>query len=72
MRLVTFLLLNLSGVLIMTSVVVGIGYALGQAVVVVVLLVDRYAGWVSLSLIALVLIVPLVRSRWTRWRADRR
>ena len=72
MRLVTFLLLNFAGVLIMTSVVVAIGFSLGQAAVDVVLLVDRYAGWLSLSLIALAVIVPLVRSRATRWRRRRR
>jgi membrane protein DedA with SNARE-associated domain len=72
MRLVTFLLLNLAGVLIWTSAVVGIGFWLGQAAVDVVLLIDRYAGWVSLSLIALAVLIPLVRSRATRWRDRRR
>jgi membrane protein DedA with SNARE-associated domain len=72
MRLGTFLLLNLAGVVIMTSVVVGVGFALGQAAVDVVLLVDKYAGWVSLSLIALAVIVPLVRSKVTGWRNRRR
>jgi membrane protein DedA with SNARE-associated domain len=72
MRLVTFVLLNLTGVLIITAVVAGVGFALGQAAVNVVLLIDKYAGWVSLSLIALAVLAPLLRSRWKRLRTHRR
>lgn len=72
MRLITFLLLNLAGVLTITTVVVGVGFALGQTAIDVVLLIDRYAGWVSLSLVALAIATPLLRSRWNRWRAQHR
>ncbi|HEU5486720.1 MAG TPA: VTT domain-containing protein [Microlunatus sp.] len=72
MRLVTFLLLNLTGVVIITAVVAGVGFALGQVAVDVVLLIDEYAGWVSLSLIVLAVIVPILRSRWKRRPTERR
>lgn len=55
----------------MTSLVVGVGYSLGRTAVDVVLLVDRYAGQVSRSLIVLAALVPLARSRVTRWRSRR-
>ena len=66
MRLATFLALNLAGAVLTTTIVAAIGFSLGQSAVDVVLLVDRYAGWVSLSLIALLLIVPAVRHAWSR------
>ena len=72
MRLVTFVLLNLTGVVIVTGAVAGIGFGFGQAAISVVLLIDRYAGWVSLLLVVLALTVPFLRNRWTRWRAGRR
>ena len=71
MRLATFISLNLAGALLTTTIVAAIGFSLGQAAVDVVLLVDRYAGWVSLGLIALLLITPAVRRAWSRRRAER-
>jgi len=61
MRLRTFLLLDLVGAVATTGVVAGLGYALGQQAVDVVLLVDRYAVVVSLSMIAATVALPLLR-----------
>jgi membrane protein DedA with SNARE-associated domain len=66
MRLATFLLLDLAGALLMTGLVAGIGYALGQHAVDLVLLVDRYASVVSLTLIAAAAVIPLVKRRIRR------
>jgi membrane protein DedA with SNARE-associated domain len=63
MRLATFLLLDLTGALLMTGLVAGVGYGLGQHAVDVVLLVDRYASMVSLTLIAVAAVIPLVKRR---------
>ncbi len=60
MRLATFLLLDLAGALLMTGLVAGLGYGLGQRAVDVVLLVDKYASVVSLALIAVAVAIPLV------------
>jgi membrane protein DedA with SNARE-associated domain len=68
MRLATFLLLDLIGAALMTAVVAGLGYGLGQRAVDVVLVVDRYASAVSLVLIALALLAPLAK-RWIRGRS---
>ena len=65
MRLATFLLLDLAGALLMTGLVAGLGYGLGQRAVDLVLLVDRYASVVSLTMIAVAAVVPLVK-RWIR------
>lgn len=67
MRLTTFLLLDLVGALAMTGLVGGLGFGLGQHAVDVVLLVDRYASAVSLTLIGVALLLPLVRRLWRRW-----
>jgi hypothetical protein len=50
----------------MTGLVAGIGYALGQHAVDLVLLVDRYASVVSLTLIAAAAVIPLVKRRIRR------
>ena len=60
MRLTTFLLLDLVGALGMTCLVGGLGFGLGQRAVDIVLLVDRYASVISLSLIASALLLPLL------------
>jgi membrane protein DedA with SNARE-associated domain len=49
MRLATFLLLDLLGAVLMTSLIAGLGYGLGQRAVDVVLTIDRYASAVSLT-----------------------
>jgi membrane protein DedA with SNARE-associated domain len=68
MRLATFLLLDLVGAVVMTAVVAGLGYGLGQRAVDVVLTIDRYASVVSLTMITLALLVPVVKGRIRRRR----
>jgi membrane protein DedA with SNARE-associated domain len=65
-RLATFLLLDLLGALLMTGLVAGLGYGLGQYAVDLVLLVDRFASVVSLTLIAVAVVIPLVKRRIAR------
>jgi membrane-associated protein len=50
----------------MTAIVAGLGYGLGQHAVDVVLLVDKYASLVSLTMIAVAATVPLIRRRLRR------
>jgi membrane protein DedA with SNARE-associated domain len=68
MRLVTFLALDLTGAFVITGIVAGLGYGLGQAAVDVVLVVDRYASLVSLTLISTALVLPWIRRRLRRRR----
>ncbi len=68
MRLATFLLLDLAGALLMTGLVAGLGYGLGQRAVDVVLLVDEYASVVSLTMITLAAVIPLIKRRIRRNR----
>jgi membrane protein DedA with SNARE-associated domain len=72
MRLVVFLLLDLLGAAVTTALIVGIGYAAGQHAVDLVLLIDRYASVVSLSLIGIAVAVPLVKRLARRLRAGGR
>ena len=66
MRLATFLILDLVGALAMTGLVAGLGYELGQTAVDVVLVIDRYASIVSMSIIATTLTIPWLRRRLRR------
>jgi membrane protein DedA with SNARE-associated domain len=66
MRLATFLLLDLVGAVLMTGVVAGLGYSLGQRAVDVVLTIDRYASAVSLTMITVALLIPAVKRRIQR------
>jgi membrane protein DedA with SNARE-associated domain len=66
MRLATFLLLDLVGAMLMTALVAGVGYGLGQHAVDLVLLVDRFASVVSLTLIGAAALIPLVKRRIRR------
>lgn len=70
MRLRTFMLLDVASAVLTTGIVAGIGYALGQQAVDVVLLVDSYAALVSVTMVAMTVAIPLV-NRWIR-RARRR
>jgi membrane protein DedA with SNARE-associated domain len=63
MRLITFLLLDLAGALLLTGLVAGLGYGLGQRAVDFVLLVDKYASTVSLTMIAVTLAIPPLERR---------
>jgi membrane protein DedA with SNARE-associated domain len=71
MRLLTFLVLDLTGALLVAALVAGLGYGLGQSAVDMVLLIDRYAAWVSLTIIGTALLIPWVRSRLRRRRTAR-
>ncbi len=71
MRLRTFLLLDLVGALVMTGLVAGLGYGLGQRAVDVVLMIDRYATLVTLTLISLTLLLPMVKRWITRFPRSR-
>jgi membrane protein DedA with SNARE-associated domain len=66
MRLTTFLLLDLVGAVLMTAVIAGLGFGLGQRAVDVVLTIDRYASVVSLTMITVALVVPVVKRRFQR------
>ena len=66
MRLATFLLLDLLGAVLMTSLIAGLGYSLGQRAVDVVLTIDRYASAVSLTMITVALLIPLIKRRIQR------
>jgi membrane protein DedA with SNARE-associated domain len=66
MRLTTFLFLDLAGAFLMTGLIAGIGYGLGQHAVDVVLLVDRFASIVSLTVIAVAAVIPMVKRRIRR------
>lgn len=61
MRLATFLILDFVGALAMTGLVAGLGYGLGQQAVDVVLLIDRYASVVSLTMIAIAALFPVLK-----------
>ena len=61
MRLVTFLMLDLAGAVAMTGLVAGLGYGLGHQAVGVVLLIDRYASVVSLTMIAVAALIPVLK-----------
>ncbi|MEJ8277519.1 DedA family protein [Pseudonocardia spirodelae] len=54
MRLATFLLFDAVGAALITGLVAGLGFGLGQSAVDVVLAVDKYALWISLALVVLV------------------
>jgi len=54
MRLGTFLLFDAIGAAMITGLVAGLGYGLGQQAVDVVLAIDRYALWISLALVVFV------------------
>ncbi len=66
MRLATFLLLDLVGAVLMTAVIAGLGYRLGQRAVDVVLTIDRYASVVSLTMISVALLIPVIKRRTRR------
>lgn len=68
MRLLTFLLLDLAGAALITALVAGLGYRIGQPAVDVVLLVDRYASAVSLTLLVLALLIPVLKRALRRTR----
>jgi hypothetical protein len=54
MRLVPFLIFDAIGAAVITGLVAGLGYGIGRHAVDVVLLIDEYALWITLALVALV------------------
>ncbi|MEJ2890633.1 DedA family protein [Actinomycetospora aeridis] len=54
MRLVSFLVLDAIGAALIAGLVAGLGYGIGQHAVDVVLAVDRYALWITLTLVVVV------------------
>lgn len=75
-RLITFLVLDAAGALLITGLITALGHGLGQHAVDVVILVDRHAGWVSLAIIVGAVLVPVIRKAVrrvsTRGSASRR
>jgi membrane protein DedA with SNARE-associated domain len=74
MRLRTFLALNAIGALLTTALVAGVGVALGQRAVDVVLLIDRFAIWVAVGLVVATVAAPLLKRllrRLVRSRCER-
>ena len=71
MRLLTFLALDLAGTLAMTGLVTALGYRWGQGAVDLVLVIDRYASLVSLTLIGAALLLTWLRARARRRLARR-
>ena len=60
MRLRTFLILDLIGSLLWIALCVGLGYAIGQEAVDVAKAVSRYALWVTIGLVVVVIAAPVV------------
>jgi membrane protein DedA with SNARE-associated domain len=54
MGLVPLLVFDAIGALLMTGLVAGLGYAVGQHAVDVVLMIDKYALWITLALVVVV------------------
>ncbi len=67
-RLITFLALDAVGALLITGLVTALGYSLGQQAVDVVVLVEKYAGWFSLTIIATAVLLPLIKKGIRRIR----
>lgn len=63
MRLVTFLVVDAIGAALMTGLVAGLGYGLGQYAVDVVLMIDEYALYVTLALVVVVTVGSMRRER---------
>jgi membrane protein DedA with SNARE-associated domain len=62
MRLVTFLVLDLIGVLLWASTLAGLGYALGHNAVVAAKTVSHYSLWFTIGIVALSVLLT-VRSQ---------
>jgi membrane-associated protein len=67
MRLVAFLVYDAIGAALIAGLVAGLGYGVGQHAVDVVLLIDQYALWITLALIAVV----SIRAGYRGHREDR-
>jgi membrane-associated protein len=63
MRLVTFLVLDLIGVLLWASLLAGLGYALGHDAVVAARTVSHYSLWFTIGIVALSVLLSLLSQR---------
>jgi membrane protein DedA with SNARE-associated domain len=63
MRLVTFLVLDLIGVLLWASTLAGLGYALGHNAVVAARAVSHYSLWFTIGIVALSVLLTLLSQR---------
>ena len=63
MRLVTFLVLDLIGVLLWASMLAGLGYALGHDAVVAARTVSHYSLWFTIGIVALSVLLSLLSQR---------
>jgi membrane protein DedA with SNARE-associated domain len=63
MRLVTFLILDLIGVLLWASMLAGLGYALGHHAVVAAKTVSHYSLWFTIGLVALSVLLTVHSQR---------
>jgi membrane protein DedA with SNARE-associated domain len=66
MRLVTFLLLDLIGVLLWAGVLAGLGYALGHHAVVAAKTISHYSWWFTIGIVALSVLLALRSQRRLR------
>jgi membrane protein DedA with SNARE-associated domain len=62
MRLITFLILDLIGVLLWASLLAGLGYALGHHAVVAARTISHYSWWFTIGIVALSVLIT-VRSQ---------
>jgi membrane protein DedA with SNARE-associated domain len=63
MRMVTFLILDLIGTALWTGLLIGLGYELGQSAVNVAETISHYSLWISLGIVAIVLVGQLRGAR---------
>jgi membrane-associated protein len=63
MSLVTFLVLDLIGNMLWAGMLVGLGYELGHRAVVVAQTISHYGLWISLGIVALIVVAQVRRAR---------
>ena len=63
MRLVTFLILDLIGVLLWAGLLAGLGYALGHDAVVAAKTISHYSWWVTIGIVALTVLFTVLSQR---------
>ena len=63
MRLITFLVLDLIGVLLWAGLLAGLGYALGHDAVVAAKAISHYSWWVTIGIVALTVLFTLLSQR---------
>jgi membrane-associated protein len=70
MRLATFLILDLIGVLLWAGLLAGLGYTLGQHAVVAAKTVSHYSWWFTIGIVALSVLVAVRSQRQAGRRPD--